>query len=141
MITPIHHVPSPAALHASFMAIVPRIERYGRVYFRGMKNAETRADAIQEMICLSWQLFLRMAGRGMDVTQLPCALAGYAARSVRGGRRLCGREKAEDVLSARAQRRHGFAVQPLTEESGFNTVFNESLQVDAQTPQTSRARS
>jgi hypothetical protein len=50
---------------------------------------------------------------GKDATEFVSALAGYATRAVRSGRRLCGQLRANDVLSELAQRRHGFMVQPL----------------------------
>src|SRR5262249_7910365 len=43
-------------------------------------------------------------------------LAAFAARAVRSGRRLCGQEKAKDVLSPRAQQRKHFAVQSLPDQ-------------------------
>jgi hypothetical protein len=34
-------------------------------------------------------------------------------KAVKSGRRLCGQEKAKDVMSPVAQRRHGFNIEPL----------------------------
>jgi hypothetical protein len=45
--------------------------------------------------------------------QFVSVLADFAVRAVRAGRRLCGQLKPKDVLSERAQRRHGFRVQSL----------------------------
>jgi hypothetical protein len=129
-----HHAQSLSAMHASFLAIAPRIERHGRVYFRGLKDADKREEAIQEMIALSWKWSVRLAERGKDVTQFPSAIAGYAARAVRSGRRLCGQEKTQDALSPLAQRRRGFAVGPLPEESRLGNVFDEALHDNTQTP-------
>jgi hypothetical protein len=102
-----------AAQHAAFLAIVPRIERHGRVYFRHLKSAVQKEDAIAEMVALSWKWCLRLTERGKDVSRFPSTLASFAARAVRSGRRVCGQEKAKDVLSPLAQRRHGFAVGKL----------------------------
>src|SRR5215471_13358720 len=89
-----------ARLQASFLAIVlPRVLSHGRVYFRHLKCRERREDAIQEMIGLTWRWHLRLAEKGRDATCFPTALASYAARAVRSGRRLCGQEKANEVLS------------------------------------------
>ncbi len=52
--------PTPCALslkthHTAFLAIVPRIERHGRVYFHGLRDAHKREDAIASMVALSWR--------------------------------------------------------------------------------------
>jgi hypothetical protein len=105
--------PQPQALRAAFAAIVPRIELHGRVYFCGLKCPHQREEAVAEMVALCWQWYVRLAERGRDAGLFVSALAAYAARAVRAGRRLCGQERAKDVLSPLAQRRHGFAVQGL----------------------------
>jgi hypothetical protein len=105
--------PTPDALHAAFLTILPRIQLHGQVSFRGLKCPETRSEAVAETVALAWKWFTRMAARGKDATQFPAALATFAARAVQSGRRLCGQEKARDVLSPSAQKRLGFEVEPL----------------------------
>src|SRR5262249_23702635 len=68
---------------------------------------------IAETIALSWAWYRRLIRKGKDVTKFVATLARYAARAVRCGRRLTGQEKAKDVLSSLAQRRHGFTVASL----------------------------
>jgi hypothetical protein len=112
-------MPAPAptphltAWHDAFLSIVPRIESHGQVAFRGVRCPQRRADCIAEMVALCWLWFLRLVERGQDPLGFPVALAGYAARQVRCGRRLCGQEKGQDALSGLAQRRHGFHVGSL----------------------------
>jgi hypothetical protein len=124
---------SPAPPHIVFLAILPRIERHGRVYFRHVKNAGLKEEFIAEMVALAWKWTSRLAQQGKDVTLFPSAIASFAAKAVRSGRRLCGQEKGKDVLSPLAQRRHEFAVQsypnyatlagnPLEEALTDNTV-------------------
>ena len=91
--------PSSDSLHAGFLQILPRIERHGRVYFRHLKCAHRKADAVAEMVALAWQWYLRLVSRGKDPSQFAAAIATFAARQVRCGRRLGGREKSNDVLS------------------------------------------
>src|SRR5262249_60449397 len=98
------------ALQLAFLAILPRIERHGRVYFRHVRCPDRKADAIREMVALCWKWFRRLAERGKDATRFPSVLATFAARAVYNGRRLAGTCKAKDVLSPAAQRRHGFQV-------------------------------
>src|SRR5689334_9786417 len=108
------------ALQVAFLAIVPRIERHGRVYFRHVKCPVHKADAIGEMVALCWMWFLRLAHHGKDATQFPSALATFAARAVHSGRCLAGSCTAKDALSPVAQRRHGFAVGQLPTISTLN---------------------
>jgi hypothetical protein len=75
-----------------------------------MKCPHRREDAIQDMIGLAWRWHLRLAEKGKDATAFPTALASYAARAVRSGSRVAGQERANDVLSPVAQRRHHFYV-------------------------------
>jgi hypothetical protein len=99
--------------HARFLALLPRIELHARITFRGLKCPDTREDAVAETVALAWKWHVRLAERGKDVMQFSAALAILAARAVRSGRRLCGHQKARDVLSPVARRRHGFRVEPL----------------------------
>jgi hypothetical protein len=105
--------PSLVRLHGRFEAIRPRIERHARISFRGIRCQPTRDDRIQETVAVTWKWFVDLTEKGRDATCFPMALATYAVRYVRGGRRLCGAEKARDVLSPVAQQRHGFAVERL----------------------------
>jgi hypothetical protein len=108
--------PSPLsadALHAVFLALLPRIARHGRVYFRHVKCPHRMEDALAEMTALAWRWYVRLAQRGKDAARFPSALAAFAARAVKSGRRLCGQEKAKDALSPRARARRGFRVERL----------------------------
>jgi hypothetical protein len=93
--------------------IMPRIESQARVYFRGIKCSVKKADCIAEVVAIAWKWFCRLMKRGKDATQFVGALAALAARAVWSGRRACGKERANDVLSPVAQRRHGFVVLSL----------------------------
>jgi len=126
---------APDPLHVSFLAMLPRIERHACVYFRNVKDPGHKADCVQETIALSWRWLLRLHERGKDATQFVSTLATFVARAVRSGRRLCGQEKAKDVLSPAAQRRHGFMVSKLPDFSTLNTnPLMEALADNTQTP-------
>jgi hypothetical protein len=109
---------------------LPAVERHARVAFRHLKCAQSQEDAIQECVGLSWKWFRRLAERGKDATAFPCALAGFAARAVRSGRRVCGHERKKEVLSAVAQRHHGFAVGKLPDFSTLNGNPLEEALID-----------
>jgi hypothetical protein len=133
-------VPTPTALsvhvlQVRFLSILPRIELHGRISFRFVRCPDQRADAIAEVVALSWCWYVRLAERGKDATRFPSTLADFAARAVRAGRRMCGRERSRDVLSPTAQRRYQFAVECLP---GFSTLSSnplaEALVDNTQTP-------
>ena len=132
-------MPSPAAtqlcaLQLAFLAILPRIERHGRVCFR-TRNYQDQQEAIAEMVALCWKWFLRLAEQGKDATHFPSVLATFAARAVYNGRRLAGMSKAKDALSSVAQRRHGFAVGRLPDVSTLNgNPLSEALHDNTQSP-------
>ena len=113
MIAPATPAPSIDDLHTAFLRLVPRIELHGRVWFRGLKCPHTREDCICEMLALAWRWFLRLIELGKDPLEFPAAIADFAARAVKAGRRLCGKHKGKDVMNPIAQRRHDFVVEPL----------------------------
>src|SRR5262245_50836678 len=131
-----HSPPAPLErLHAVFLVLVPRIRLHGEVVFRNVQCPHRKEDAIVEMVALAWKWLLRLAERGKDVNDFPSALCTFLGRAVKSGRRLCGQERAKDVLSPRAQRRHDFAVQSLPARSTLNgNVFDEALRDNTRTP-------
>ena len=101
------------ALQQNFLAMLPRIELHAEIMFRHLRCPHKQADAIQETIAVAWQWFLRATEQGKDVDEFVMALADYAVRHVRSGRKLCGQLKAKDVFSPRAQQKKGFTVEAL----------------------------
>jgi hypothetical protein len=101
------------ALHERFLALLPRIQKQARISFRDIKCSDSKADKVAEVIALTWQWFLSLALRGKDASRFPVVLATLAARAVRSGRRLCGQDHINDVLSPRAHRRHRFTIESL----------------------------
>jgi hypothetical protein len=123
------------AVQATFLAsVLPRIVTHGRIYFRHRRRAD-QEEAIQEMAALCWKWFLRLAERGKDSTRFPTALATFAARAVRCGRRLAGMDRSKDVLSPLAQQRRGFAVCKLPDCSTLDgSPLHEALHDNTQSP-------
>jgi hypothetical protein len=115
-----------ADLHTTFLSkVLPRVMAHGRVYFRHVKCPDRKEELLAELRGLAWKWFVRLVRRGKDVLQFVSALATYAVRAVRSGRRVCGHEKSKDVLSPVAQRKHGFAVGKLPD---FSTLSDNPLQ-------------
>jgi hypothetical protein len=103
----------PEALQAHFLSILPRIKTHAQIRFGFLRCPGKREDAIAEVVAVAWKWFLRLIEQGKDVNEFVMVLADYAVRHVRSGRKLCGQEKAKDVLSPRAQRLKGFRVERL----------------------------
>jgi hypothetical protein len=133
--TPTYPIPL-AHLQAAFLDLVlPKVLSHGRVYFRHLRSAELKEEYIAEMVALTWRWHLRLAERGKDSTRFPTALATFAARAVRSGRRLAGMDRARDVLSPQAQQRQGFAVCKLPDCSTLDgSVLDEALADNTQSP-------
>jgi hypothetical protein len=123
-------------LQAAFLAqVLPRIQLHGRCYFRHVKCPHRKEELLAEMSGLAWLWFVRLAGRGKDVTGFVSALATYAARAAGSGRRVCGQERSKDALSPLAQRRHGFLVSALPEVSTLSdNPLAEALHDNTRTP-------
>jgi hypothetical protein len=127
--------PSPNALHTSFLLILPRIRLHGRVAFRGVRCAHAKEEGIAEMVAVCWRWFVRLAGRGKDASDFPSALATYAARAVKSGRRLCGQHKTRDVFSEQAQQSRGFVVSSLPGRSTLEgNLYDDALCDNTQSP-------
>jgi hypothetical protein len=125
-----------AHLQATFLSsILPRVVTHGRVYFRHLRSAELKEEYVAEMIALTWKWHLRLAERGKDAARFPTALATFAARAVRCGRRLAGMDRSKDVLSPLAQQRKGFAVGKLPDCSTLDgSPLHEALHDNTQSP-------
>ena len=123
-------------LHAAFLAaVLPKVLSHGRVYFRHLRSPELKEEYVAEMVALTWRWHLRLAERGKDAARFPTALATFAARAVRSGRRLAGMDRAKDVLSPQARQRHGFAVAKLPDYSTLDgSPLHEALHDNTQSP-------
>jgi hypothetical protein len=115
------------ALHHHFLLILPRIELHARVRSRHLVCPGQKEDFVCEAVALAWRSFLRLAERGKDATRFASALASFAVRAVRSGRRLCGQQRSKDAMSPVAQRLHGFRVERLTHPTrqGHDGLFSD----------------
>jgi DNA-directed RNA polymerase specialized sigma24 family protein len=118
-------VPFAGQEHAQFAALLPKIRTRACIAFRTWKCAAKREDAVQECFALAWKWYVSLQQRGKDVSQFPVAFAILVVRSVQSGRRLCGQERAKDVLSVTAQWRNGFTVEglPSSTQRTHETIY------------------
>ena len=62
-----HHMavrPTIEALHAHFLAVLPRIETHARIYFRNLSCPHHKEEAVQETVALAWQWYRRLGREG-----------------------------------------------------------------------------
>jgi hypothetical protein len=125
-----------ARLQETFLAsVLPKVVSHGRVYFRHLKSAERKEEYVAEMVALAWAWHRRLAERGKDATHFPTALATFAARAVRSGKKLTGMDRAKDVLSPQVQQRKGFAVGKLPDCSTLDgSPLDEALHDNTRAP-------
>src|SRR5262245_40011924 len=126
--------PSIEGLHAVFLTLLPRILLHGEIVFRHTKCTHQKEEFLCEMLALTWKWLLRMAEHGKNPLEFPTAIADFAARAVKAGRRLCGKHKGKDVLNPLAQQRHDFVVEPLpvstrrSHESRYSVPLGQQAQ-------------
>jgi DNA-directed RNA polymerase specialized sigma24 family protein len=122
-----------ARLHSRFLSVLPRIENYAQFAFRDFP-LHAAEDLVQETICISWKWFRRLAAKGKDPSAFPTAIARLACRAAKSGRRVGRAESARDILSATAQKRHGFWVERLDEQRDATpTHWKEAVLEDPKT--------
>src|SRR5262249_26223973 len=84
--------PCPKHLQAGSSRLLPRILLHAQVSFRHLKCPHKKEDAIAETVALAWAWYVRLARKGKDAARFASALASYAARAAKSGRRLCGQK-------------------------------------------------
>src|SRR3954447_603526 len=112
-------------LHAAFLALLPKLQTHAAIYFRHVRCYNKKADCVAETIALAWKWYVRLAEQGKDVNQFLMAFIFLVARAVKSGRRACGMERADDVMSPVAQRRHDFTVEalPASTRRSFEALY------------------
>jgi len=108
-----------------FLTIKDRVELHAKIYFRGVKCWNRKADLVAECLGIAWNWFVRLHQQGKDACCFPSVLASYAARAVKSGRKVCGMVKAKDVMNDLTQQKRGFVVGKLPD---FSTLDTNPLQ-------------
>ena len=121
-------------LHSRFLAVLPRIQAHADYAFRFVRCVAKRSDWIAEAIALAWKWFAELEQRGRDAAKFISAIAAFAVRAVKCGRRVAGMERAKDAMNHLAQRRHGFAVETLPDVCSGQDQLTEALADNTVTP-------
>lgn len=119
----------------AFERVLPRIRTHAVIVFREIPCPHRKEDLIAETLALAWWWWLRLCRRGKRPQQFVSAIATFAAKAARNGRRVCGTERSKDVLSPLAQRHHGFYVGKLPDfETLLGNPLAEALRDNTETP-------
>ncbi len=102
----------PAEAWATFLVLLPAIERHARVAFRHL-TGEAKQDAMAEVVANAAVAFARLVELGKIDLAYASVLARFAVRQFHDGRRVGSRLRINDVLSPYAQRRKRFCVERL----------------------------
>jgi hypothetical protein len=116
-----------ASCDDGFLKLMPVVERHARVVFRSLPDVD-REEAVAETVAAAFVAYRRLRERGIDpVHEFPSMMATFAVKYVRNGRHVGSRSTSKDVLSVRAQRRHGFRVQslPMTFRRSQEELYGE----------------
>ena len=103
-----------AELQNAFLLLLPKLQTHAQIAFRHLPCPDQRLDHVAEAVALGWKWFRRLHERGKEVDQFPMVFVYLVVKSVRCGRRLAGKEKAQEALSWVAHQRHGFRVTSLS---------------------------
>ena len=108
----------------------------------GTGAPKPREELAAEVVANAFCAYIRLVRRGKHDLAYPTPLAQFAIRQVRDGRRVGGRQNAQDILSPSAQRLHGFAIERLDQRDPQTGIWNEQLVEDrrAGPAQTAAAR-
>jgi hypothetical protein len=110
-------------LQARFLTFLPRIEAHANISFRSIRCDAVRADHVAETVALAWKWFLALEARGKDASRFVSAIATFAVRAVRCGRRVAGMTKSRDIMNDRRERfQDGAACRALCDALTDNSV-------------------
>src|SRR5947209_6753983 len=104
-------------LQARFLALLPRVEAAVRSRLRFVACPGRRDDLAAEAVALCWRWYVRLAQKGRSPDAFVATFARLAVRAALSGRRVCGGETANDVLSAACRRKRGLTLSPLPDPS------------------------
>jgi hypothetical protein len=117
------------------LTLLPRLRRHAELTFGFLHCPAERADCVQDAVALAWAWYRCLAQRGRDAADFAAALASFAVRAVRSGRRVTGSEPSQDVLSVTAKLRHGVRVFHLSEKGPLAiSSWHEAVTDNARTP-------
>jgi hypothetical protein len=122
-----------AGWHPGFLKMLPTLERYARVAFRGLRN-EAKEDAVCEAIANCLCAYRRLYERNALQRAFPSALVRFAAAQYRVGRHVGNSWCSRDVYATRARQEAGVEIRSLEIRGKQHDAWLECLKDDGQTP-------
>ena len=119
--------------HRPFLKCCRTIRSYAKNAF-GYLDAESREDAVEEVIANAAVAFVRLVRLGKANQAFPTVLAHFAISQFRDGRRVGNRLRIGEVLSSYAQRRKDFLVERLDRFDRETDEWAEAIVEDRRTP-------
>jgi hypothetical protein len=116
-----------------FEAILPSIQNCVSFAFRDIQ-AEQREEMIQESIANAAVACASLVARGHADRVFPTALAAFAVRQTREGRKVGGRLNSCDVLSRYCQWKKCLAIRRLDRSGALEGDWKESIAHNDRTP-------
>lgn len=119
---------TPPAWHADFEKMIPTIETHAKVAFRHL-GREARDEMVQEVLCNSCVAFQRLVEQGRTDRAFPTALAKFAVRQAKEGRKVGAKLNVKDVASDYCQLKKKLLMERLdcydSEEEAWNEILVE----------------
>ena len=116
-----------------FLAILPTIQNCVAFAFRHVPPEE-REELIQESLANAAVACANLVGQGRADRVFPSALANFAVRRTREGRKVGSKLNSRDVLSDHCRRKRHFVVKRLDYPGSFADPWRESVVEDHRTP-------
>lgn len=97
-----------------FRCMLPTIEDVASFEFRRVPR-HRRQELVNDAVALAYVAFARLFELGRVAVAYPSALARYAVKKIRSGRRVGVKQNIRDVLSPLARRKSRFSVELLSD--------------------------
>jgi hypothetical protein len=126
--------PKPATpeWHEVFLRLLPAIRQHARISFRHL-DPESRAEAIQAVICNACAATARLAALGKLDLAYAGPLARFGTAQVKTGRMTGGHLNCKDVLSRYCQQRKKINVERLDRFDEEENAWAEAVVEDTRT--------
>jgi hypothetical protein len=117
------------AWHSSFLGMLPAIRNQAEYAFRRMRP-EAKEEAIAEVVCAACSTYARLVSQGKTDRANASALAQFAVKQYRAGRRLGCPLNIKDVSSRYCQLRKNVVIEQLDRQSRKTGEWEEILLED-----------
>ena len=114
---------------AVYAKMLPSIKRHARIAFRYL-DPEARQEAVQNVLCNTWEALVRLARRGKLDQAFPTVLANFAEKQTRDHRITGGHLNIKDILSKLCQEEKGVKVERIDRFNEKDGCWEEAVVQD-----------